>query len=170
MLVWSQWRGCQCKWCFNYLSQLILWIMCPAAVSCGGWGGGIAALRITVWTFFSPPCFTVITHNWPWCTHGWNELSFIFCPSCACRFTLANISWPFIAWDWGHSASHDKHTGMIKNTISTHHLHLWGCTISVFLHFSWTLIFIIIIDCIYVALFSALEQTHCASMWFYMSE
>ena len=29
---------------------------------------------------------------------------------------------------------------------------------------------IIIIDRFYIALFSALEQTHCARMWFYMSE
>ena len=29
---------------------------------------------------------------------------------------------------------------------------------------------IIIIDCFYIALFSALKQTHCARMWFYMSE
>ena len=29
---------------------------------------------------------------------------------------------------------------------------------------------IIIIDRFYTALFSALEQTHCACMWFYMSE
>ena len=25
-------------------------------------------------------------------------------------------------------------------------------------------------DCFYIALFSALEQTHCARMWFYMSD
>ena len=31
-------------------------------------------------------------------------------------------------------------------------------------------IIIIIIDRFYIALFSALEQTHCARMWFYMSE
>ena len=29
---------------------------------------------------------------------------------------------------------------------------------------------IIIIDRFYIALFSAVEQTHCARMWFYMSE
>ena len=29
---------------------------------------------------------------------------------------------------------------------------------------------IIIIDRFYIALFSAFEQTHCARMWFYMSE
>ena len=29
---------------------------------------------------------------------------------------------------------------------------------------------IIIIDRFYIALFSALKQTHCACMWFYMSE
>ena len=29
---------------------------------------------------------------------------------------------------------------------------------------------IIIINHFYIALFSALEQTHCARMWFYMSE
>ena len=32
------------------------------------------------------------------------------------------------------------------------------------------IIIIIIIDSFYIALFSALEQTHCARMWFYMSE
>ena len=31
-------------------------------------------------------------------------------------------------------------------------------------------IIVIIIDRFYIALFSALEQTHCARMWFYMSE
>ena len=31
-------------------------------------------------------------------------------------------------------------------------------------------IIIIIIDRFYIALFSAFEQTHCARMWFYMSE
>ena len=31
-------------------------------------------------------------------------------------------------------------------------------------------VIIIIIDRFYIALFSALEQTHCARMWFYMSE
>ena len=31
------------------------------------------------------------------------------------------------------------------------------------------IIIIIIIDRFYIALFSALEQTHCARMWFYMS-
>ena len=31
-------------------------------------------------------------------------------------------------------------------------------------------IIIIIIDRFYIALFSAVEQTHCARMWFYMSE
>ena len=32
------------------------------------------------------------------------------------------------------------------------------------------IIIIIIINHFYIALFSALEQTHCARMWFYMSE
>ena len=32
------------------------------------------------------------------------------------------------------------------------------------------IIIIIIIDRFYIALFSAREQTHCARMWFYMSE
>ena len=32
------------------------------------------------------------------------------------------------------------------------------------------IIIIIIIDRFYTALFPALEQTHCARMWFYMSE
>ena len=32
------------------------------------------------------------------------------------------------------------------------------------------IITIIIIDRFYIALFSAFEQTHCARMWFYMSE
>ena len=32
------------------------------------------------------------------------------------------------------------------------------------------IIIIIIIDHFYIALFSALEQTHCARVWFYMSE
>ena len=32
------------------------------------------------------------------------------------------------------------------------------------------IITIIIIDRFYIALFSALEQTHCARKWFYMSE
>ena len=32
------------------------------------------------------------------------------------------------------------------------------------------IIIIIIIDRFYIALFSAFEQTHCARMWFYMSE
>ena len=27
-----------------------------------------------------------------------------------------------------------------------------------------------IVDCFYIALFSALEQTHCACIWFYMSD
>ena len=31
-------------------------------------------------------------------------------------------------------------------------------------------IIIIIINRFYIALFSALEQTHCARVWFYMSE
>jgi len=33
-----------------------------------------------------------------------------------------------------------------------------------------TYFYIYIIDCIYIVLFSALEQTRCARMWFYMSE
>ena len=33
-----------------------------------------------------------------------------------------------------------------------------------------SIIIIIIVDRFYIALFSALEQTHCAHMWFYMSE
>ena len=32
------------------------------------------------------------------------------------------------------------------------------------------IIIIIIINHFYIALFSTLEQTHCARMWFYMSE
>ena len=38
--------------------------------------------------------------------------------------------------------------------------------------FEWgtIIIIIIIIDRFYMALFSALEQTHCARMWFYMTE
>ena len=32
------------------------------------------------------------------------------------------------------------------------------------------IIIIIIIDRFYIALFSALEQAHCARLWFYMSE
>ena len=32
-----------------------------------------------------------------------------------------------------------------------------------------TIIIIIIIDRFYIALFSAVEQTHCARVWFYMS-
>ena len=34
----------------------------------------------------------------------------------------------------------------------------------------WPCVIIIIIDRFYIALFSALEQTHCARMWFYMSK
>ena len=32
------------------------------------------------------------------------------------------------------------------------------------------IIIIIIIDSFYIALLSALDQTHCARIWFYMSE
>ena len=35
---------------------------------------------------------------------------------------------------------------------------------------SVTIIIIIVIDRFYIALISALEQTHCARMWFYMNE
>ena len=34
----------------------------------------------------------------------------------------------------------------------------------------WNIIIVIIIDRFYIALFSAREHTHCARMWFYMSE
>ena len=29
---------------------------------------------------------------------------------------------------------------------------------------------VVVADCFYIALFSALDQTHCARMWFYVSE
>ena len=32
------------------------------------------------------------------------------------------------------------------------------------------IVYLIIINRFYIALFSALEQTHCARVWFYMSE
>ena len=47
---------------------------------------------------------------------------------------------------------------------------LKGNTRCFFLSFLSRLDLIIIIDRFYIALFSALEQTHCARMWFYMSE
>ena len=38
------------------------------------------------------------------------------------------------------------------------------------LHSSWALTNVVVVSRFYIALFSALEQTHCARMWFYVSE
>ena len=44
------------------------------------------------------------------------------------------------------------------------------CSQSVIALNTISIIIIIITDRFYIALFSALEQTHCARMWFYMSD
>ena len=55
----------------------------------------------------------------------------------------------------------------------TYHIKIKFDKLKKYSHLSCTctlIIIIIIIDRFYIALFSALEQTHCARMWFYMSE
>ena len=102
--------------------------------------------------------------------------------SCDLDYTSAIFPQDTLAWaKVGNSQTQTKpriylcHSALaapeqLHKRVPTNQVSLQRIWTAVSMQSNWYKSPIIIIDCFYIALFSAREQTHCAHMWFYMSE